>query len=102
MKIQVKIDRMVDYEDSKLRAIASAVIDGTFAVHGIRVVDSQKGLFVQMPQNSYQKDGKKEYSDIFHPVTKLARGELNNAVLTAYEQCLHMREDEAPAFEQTM
>lgn len=111
--VSVRIDRMVDREDSKVKAYASANIGGTFAIHGIRVVDSQKGLFVQMPQRSYEKDGATKYEDIFHPITADARTELNSAVLSVYEQRLHMEEDEsqevtepdedeAPAFEQSM
>ena len=86
--ISARIDRLVDYENSKVKAIASVNIGGAFAIHGLRVIDSQKGLFVQMPQNSFQKDGKTEYSDIFHPVTADARTELNSKVLEAYEQKL--------------
>ena len=111
--VSVRIDRMVDREDSKVKAYASANIGGAFAIHGIRVVDSQKGLFVQMPQRSYEKDGATKYEDIFHPITADARTELNSAVLSAYEQRLHMEEDksqdmaepdedEAPAFGQRM
>ena len=74
--ISARIDRLVDYENSKVKAIASVNIGGAFAIHGLRVIDSQKGLFVQMPQNSFQKDGKSEYSDIFHPITADARTEL--------------------------
>lgn len=43
----------MDYENSKVKAIASVNIGGAFAIHGLRVIDSQKGLFVQMPQNSF-------------------------------------------------
>ena len=111
--VAVRIDRMVDREDSKVRAYASANIGGAFAIHGIRVVDSQKGPFVQMPQRSYQKDGATKYEDIFHPITVEARTRLNSAVLSAYEQRLHMEEtstqdmaapaeDETPAFEQRL
>ena len=116
--ISARIDRLVDYENTKVKAIASANIGGAFAIHGIRVIDSQKGLFVQMPQNSFQKDGKTEYSDIFHPVTAEARSELNSKVLEAYEQKLNEVESEnedldegedldeqdegAPAFGQSM
>ena len=78
----------MDYEGSKVKAIASANSGGAFAVHGIKVIDSQNGLFVQMPQTSYEKDGKKQYSDQFHPVTADARTELNDAVLQAYENKL--------------
>ena len=111
--VSVRIDRLIDYEDSKLKAVASVNIGGAFAIHGIRVMDSQKGLFVQMPQRSYEKDGATKYEDIFHPITADARTELNGAVLSAYEQRLHMEEDEsqevtepdedeAPAFGQSM
>lgn len=112
--ISARIDRLVDYENSKVKAIASVNIGGAFAIHGLRVIDSQKGLFVQMPQSSYQKDGKTEYSDIFHPVTTEARSELCSKVLEAYEQKLDEtesedeqldeseQEEDAPEFEQTM
>ena len=116
--ISVRIDRLVDYDNSKLKAIASVNIGGAFAIHGLRVIDSQKGLFVQMPQNSFQSDGKTEYSDIFHPITAEARSELNSKVLEAYEQKLDEVESEnedldegedldeqdedAPAFGQSM
>ena len=111
--VTVRIDRMVDRADSKVRAYASANIGRAFAIHGIRVVDSQKGLFVQMPQRSFQKDGTTKYEDVFHPITAEARTELNSAVLSAYEQRLRVEEDEAqdmaepdeeeaPAFGQSM
>ena len=104
----VRIDRMVDSDKSKVKAIASANIGGAFAIHGIRVIDSQKGPFVQMPQNSYQKDGKTMYTDIFHPITAEARTELYDKVMDAYEQKLDevqsqmQDEDEDLGFEQSM
>lgn len=55
----------------------------------MKVVDGQKGLFVKMPQNSYQKrDGTMGYQDVFHPTTADARAELNARVLEAYQQKL--------------
>ena len=94
--IIARIDRLVEIEGSKTRAIASANINGAFAIHGIKIMDSDKGLFVSMPQSKYEKDGKTHYSEIFHPVTADARNELYNAVLTAYGQKL----DEQQAQEQ--
>lgn len=44
--VTARIDRLVDFEGSKTRAIASANIGGSFAIHGIKVIDSKKGLFV--------------------------------------------------------
>lgn len=101
MKIKARIDRMLHHDGSKTKAIASATIGGAFAIHGIKVIDSDKGLFVQMPQTSYDKDGKKQYSDIFHPITADSRNELNEAVLEAYEQRLHMEENESQETEES-
>ena len=97
--VSARIDRMVDFEGSKTKAIASANIGGAFAIHGIKIMDSDKGLFVSMPQSKYEKDGKTHYSEIFHPVTADARNELYNAVLTAYGQKLdeeQSQEQDAP------
>lgn len=100
--IQVRIDRLNDYEGSSVKAFASANIGGAFAIHGIRVVDSQKGLFVSMPQNSYKDgNGNTKYSDIFHAVTAEARTELNGKVIDAYEQALQAQEQQDEAAEES-
>jgi stage V sporulation protein G len=99
-KISVSIDRMVDYSNNRIKAIASANIGDAFAVHGIKVIDSQKGLFVQMPQVAYEKDGKMQYNNQFHPITADARTELNDKVLAAYEEQLNMDENESNEIEQ--
>ena len=52
--IRAKIDRLADFENSKVTAFASANIGGAFAIHGLRVVDGEKGLFVAMPSTSFQ------------------------------------------------
>lgn len=100
--IRAKIDRLADFENSKVKAFASANI-GPFAVHGLRVIDGEKGMFVAMPSTSYQKDGKTEYQETFHPVSGEARKALNDAVIEAYEQKLaeEQTEDNALDEEQT-
>lgn len=97
MKIKVPIDRMLNMDDSKIRAIASANIGDAFAIHGIKVIDSDKGPFVQMPQTSYIKNGKTKYSELFHPITADSRNELYNEILNAYDQKLqeNAQEDES-------
>ncbi len=90
--ITVKIDRLVDYEGSRLKAVASANIGGAFVVHGIKIIDGEKGLFVSMPQSSYKKDGKTYYNDIFHPVVSEAHTALFNSILNAYQSKLQKKE----------
>lgn len=66
-------------------AFASITINDVFAVKGIRVMNSEKGLFAAMPST---KDNKGEYKEICFPVTKDMRILLNNAVVGAYEAAM--------------
>ena len=86
--VEARIDRLVNYEDSNVRAVASANIGGAFAIHDIQVMDSQNGLFVKMPSKSFQRNGNTEYRDLFHPITAQARNELFSKVLKAYDEKL--------------
>lgn len=94
VSIDARIDRLIDKPDSNLKAIASANISGAFAVHGIKITNSEKGLFVSMPSTSYtDRDGKKQYNDTFHPITAEAREELINKVNEAYRQALEEQQN---------
>ena len=93
-QISVKITKLFD-GDSKIRAVANATIGGSFAVHGIKVIDSEKGLFLSMPSNSYKNgSGETKYQDIFHPVTAEARQALSDSVMGAYEKALAEQQSE--------
>lgn len=105
-KITAKIERTFDTPGKSLKALATLYIGNSFAVHSVRVVDSVKGLFVQMPQSSYESNGKKKYTDIFHAVSAEARSAMNQAVMDAYERELGNQfcsDDDLPdAFRQHM
>lgn len=93
-RINAKIDRLVD-SDTNLRAFASVTVGGAVAVHGLRVMDSKKGLFVSMPSYSYEdSNGETKYADYAHPISKEARDAINTKVLDAYEQALEESESE--------
>ncbi len=86
--ISVRIDKLFDDDTKKLKAFASANI-GPFAVHGIRVFENEKGLFVNMPSVSYKdSQGNTQYDDVFHPVTKEAREALVKNVIDGYDHAL--------------
>lgn len=74
--------------DSKVKALASVVINNEFAVRGIRVMDSEKGLFVAMPNKKFGD----EYADIAFPVTAEARKSINEAVMNSYNQLMQTNE----------
>lgn len=86
-KITARINTLVDREDSNIKAYAS-VTDGVLAIKGIKVIDSYKGLFVQMPQRTYEKNGETQYDPVAHPVTAEARQAVVDAVMLAYDKAL--------------
>lgn len=93
-RINAKIDRLAD-NDTNLRAFASITVGGAVAVHGLRVMDSKKGLFVSMPSYSYEdRNGETQYADYAHPISKEARDAISTKVLDAYEQALEESETE--------
>ena len=97
MKIQAKIDRVL--QSGKLKAIASVSLDEMFVVKGLKVMDGRKGLFVSMPQEVFAgTDGKKQYSNLFFPMTNGAKEELQTAVLEVYRQ--HMDPNYRPKVSQ--
>ena len=62
--------RLVQKEDSKLKAVASMTIDDCFVVHDIKVIEGQEGYFIAMPSRK-ASDG--EYKDIVHPINTETR-----------------------------
>ena len=81
MNIQVKIVKTFP-QTEKLKAIVNLTIDDSFAVHGIKIFDSAKGLFVTMPNI---KTGEKR-KDIFHPISKESREKLVQVILETYHE----------------
>ncbi len=95
MKIKAKIDRLVN--GGSIKAIASITLDGLYVVKNLRVVDGAKGLFVACPQETYTgKDGSRKYSNVFFPITNMAKEDLQDAVLQAYAQYLNQQPEQAP------
>lgn len=97
--ISVRIDKLFDDDTKKLKAFASANI-GPFAVHGIRVFENDKGMFVSMPSVSYKDgQGNTQYDDVFHPVSREARDALVKNVIDEYNHALEQAQtvSQAPA-----
>mgnify|MGYP000999256213 CR=1 FL=1 len=89
IKLNARIQKLVDNPDGKVKAIASVSIGGAFAIHGIKVIDSEKGKFVAMPNEKWTDvDGQTKYKDTFHAITAEARTDLVNTVMVAYDQKL--------------
>ncbi|MBR4745490.1 MAG: septation regulator SpoVG, partial [Clostridia bacterium] len=75
--------RLMQRDDSKLKAVASVTIDDCFVVHDIKVLEGTQGYFVTMPSRK-TPDG--QYKDVAHPINTPTREELNKLVLEAFEK----------------
>lgn len=89
MDLDIRIRPM---NKGNLMAYASMNINKSFGVEGIRVVSGEKGLFVAMPS---QKGSDGVYREVCFPITKEARGQIQNAVLDAYQQTLEQMQAQA-------
>jgi stage V sporulation protein G len=68
-------------DDKKLRAFVTIVLDNTFVIHGLKIIQGKTGLFVAMPSRK-GRDG--EHQDVAHPINAAAREALESAVLAEY------------------
>lgn len=85
MKISDIRIRLIKKDDTKLKAVASIIIDDCFAVHDIKIISGQDGDFIAMPSRK-TPDG--EFKDIAHPINSEIREELKNKILAAYKEAL--------------
>ncbi len=86
MKITSVNVRVTDKEDSKMKGIASILLDDCFAIHDIRIIEGEKGLFVAMPS---RKTATGEYRDIAHPITPECRKMFEDTILEQYNKELN-------------
>ncbi len=83
MKITQVSIRKIDKENSRMKGIASVVLDDEFAVHDIRIISGEKGLFIAMPS---RKTATGNYRDTAHPLNQEVRSMFEREILDAYEK----------------
>lgn len=83
MKITSVNVRKIEKEGSRMKGIASVLLDDSFAVHDIRIIEGEKGLFIAMPS---KKTPTGDYRDIAHPINPEVRSMFEEAILKAYNE----------------
>jgi len=84
MKITDVRLRLVQGENElKLKAYADITFDESFVIHGLKIIDGQKGMFVAMPSRKMPNG---EFKDIAHPITPDLRQELTDTVIAKYNE----------------
>lgn len=83
MKITSVNVRKIEKEGSRMKGIASILLDDSFAVHDIRIIEGDNGLFIAMPSRKTATGG---YRDIAHPINPEVRAMFEDAILDAYDK----------------
>ncbi len=91
MKITSVNVRKINKEGSRMKGIASVLLDDSFAVHDIRIIDGDNGLFIAMPSRKTATGG---YRDVAHPINPEVRAMFEEAILDAYEKAEEPTEKE--------
>ena len=91
MKITSVNVRKIEKEGSRMKGIASVLLDDSFAVHDIRIIEGDNGLFIAMPSRKTATGG---YRDIAHPINPEVRSMFEEAILEAYDKAEDVSEDE--------
>ncbi|GHU37527.1 putative septation protein SpoVG [Clostridia bacterium] len=68
-----------------LLAAASFVIDDTLAIHDIKIIKGDRGLFIAMPSVKCA-DG--SFRDLVHPTNNKLRRELERQIIAKYQECV--------------
>ena len=84
-------------KEGKMKAVVSVTIDDEFVVHDIKVINARDKYFIVMPSRKNPDD---TYRDIVHPINAPFRGELEAAVIAAYQTALAEAEAAAQALPQ--
>lgn len=83
MKIASVSVRKIEKDESKIKGIASVLLDGSFLVNDIRIIEGNNGLFIAMPSRKTVTGG---YHDIVHLINHELREMFEKTILEAYEK----------------
>lgn len=73
----------IEKDGSRMKGIASVLLDDSFAIHDIRIIEGDNGLFIAMPSRKTATGG---YRDIAHPINPDVRKMFEDAILSAYNE----------------
>jgi stage V sporulation protein G len=70
----------------KTRALARVVLNDSFQLTGLRIIDGANGLFVSYPNDPTYKG--EDYRSLFYPLTKPIRDHIELVVLEKFQEAL--------------
>lgn len=70
----------------KMKGLATIVLNDQLIIRGLRVMDSENGLWVGYPTDMYHKG--EDFSSAVVPMTRKLREHIENCVLEKYQQAI--------------
>lgn len=83
MKITSVSVHKVSLENSRMKGIATVVLDDCFKIKGIRIIEKEDKLMLAMPS---RKNKNNENEDVAHPLNAETRKMFEDAVISEYEK----------------
>ena len=83
MKVTSAKVKKIEKENSRMKGIAEILLDDMIAIHDIRIISGDNGLFVAMPS---RKTPTGDYRDIVHPISQEARDIIEKAIVEEYNK----------------
>ena len=83
MKVTSVKVKKIEKENSRMKGIAEILLDDMIAIHDIRIISGDNGLFVAMPS---RKTPTGDYRDIVHPISQEAREIIEKAIVEEYNK----------------
>ena len=83
MKVTSVNVKKIEKENSRMKGSASILLDDISAIHDIRIISGDNGLFVAMPS---RKTAAGDYRDIVHPISPEGREMIEKAILAEYNK----------------
>lgn len=70
-------------KEGRMKAVVSITIDNEFAVHDIKIIEGEKGLFIAMPS---RRNAEGEYRDVAHPINSETRQQIQTLIMDKYQE----------------
>ena len=83
MKVTSVKVKKIEKENSRMKGRAEILLDDMIAIHDIRIISGDNGLFVAMPS---RKTPTGDYRDIVHPISQEARDIIEKAIVEEYNK----------------
>lgn len=78
-------------KEGKMKAVVSITIEDAFAVHDIKIIEGEKGLFIAMPS---RRNAEGEYRDVAHPINSETRQYIQDLIMMKYNEMLAEEDNE--------